>query len=272
MSARSSFYWPLRLVPEPQRSALFAVYAWCRHMDDIIDGPLLLEKKADALAQWRDFFSDHAGPTPMDQESVLLATALGAAIAAHKLPPRIFLNVLDGMEMDLAGEMRGPTLAQLEIYAHAVASAPGEACLNILGWRDSSATAFAHALGEAMQYTNILRDVTEDAELGRLYIPREALDSAGIDAEDPSIVLADARFSNAWLALGLMAEAKFHLAETLLPKNDVRSRIRPVLAMAHIYRALWDQLRRRGWKRDAPKSTFPTWRAALMTLRTAWFG
>ncbi|MBL8630066.1 MAG: squalene/phytoene synthase family protein, partial [Rhodospirillaceae bacterium] len=247
MSTQSSFYWPMRLVQEPQRSALFAIYAWCRHMDDIIDGPKSPETKAATLALWRDYFIGEQVAV-MDPDSTLVAATLAAAIAAHKLKAGLFLRVLDGMEMDLAGEMRGPSLAELENYAHAVASAPGELCLHVLGWKGSEATQFANVLGEAVQYTNILRDVEEDAAQQRLYIPREALDAAKIDAEDPNIVLADARFRDAWLALALMAEAKFHQADALMPGAAIRAKIAPALAMMEIYRALWRKLRRRGWR------------------------
>lgn len=269
---QSSFYWPMQLAPEPQRSAMFAIYAWCRYLDDIIDGTLPDDAKASAISLWRDYFSDTHHPADMDPESAMVAATLSAAMAAHNLPPRLFLRMLDGLEMDLAGEMRAPPLAVLESYAHAVASVPGELCLHVLGWRGETAAEFARALGEAVQYTNILRDVEEDAEQGRLYIPREALESAGIVAQDPDIVLTDARFANAWLALALMAEAKFHLAEVLLPNGAARQHIRPALAMMAIYRALWKQLRRRGWKPGAPKVSLPKWRAILIALRVAIFG
>lgn len=269
MSGQSSFYWPMRLTPEPQRSGLFAIYSWCRHLDDIIDGPSPSDVKATALSMWRDYFSSEFATMDLDPESTMVAVTLGAAMAAHHLSPHLFLRVLDGLEMDLAGEMRGPTLGELEVYAHAVASAPGELCLNVFGWRGPEATAFADTLGEAVQYTNILRDVEEDAGQDRLYIPREALDAARIDAEDPMIVLAHPRFDDAWLALALMAEAKFHQAESLIPSGDLRIKIRPALAMMEVYRALWKRLRKRGWQAHAPKVTLPKWRTALIAIRVA---
>jgi phytoene synthase len=261
----------MRLVPEPQRSALFAIYAWCRHMDDIIDGTSSPDAKAAHLALWRDYFTGEQVAV-MAPQSSMVATTLGVAIAAHKLPAAPFLRLLDGLEMDLAGEMRGPVLADLETYAHNVASAPGELCLAVLGWRGSDALQFANILGEAIQYTNILRDVEEDADQQRLYIPREALDAAKIDAEDPSIVLASPRFGDAWLALALMAEAKFHQADTLLPSADIRTKIRPALAMMNIYRALWRKLRKRGWRPGLPKTKVSKVHALYTAARTVLFG
>jgi phytoene synthase len=272
MSGQSSFYWPMRLAAEPQRSALFAVYAWCRYMDDIVDGAMSPDDKARAIAVWRDYFLNERSATAMNHDGLMVAMTLSAAIAAHGLPPALFLRVIDGMEMDLAGEMRAPALAALEAYAHAVAGAPGELVLHVLGWRGEDAAAFSRVLGEAVQYTNILRDVSEDAAQGRLYLPRETLDSTGIAAQDPAIVLADARVSNAWLALALMAEAKFHQAESLLPDAALRRRIRPALAMMAVYRILWKRLRRTTWHPGAAKVTVPHWRAMLATLRVAWLG
>lgn len=271
MTTQSSFHWPMRLVPEDRRAAVFAIYGWCRHLDDLIDGPAPDEAKARALATWRDFFAADT-PVAMDQQSTLVAATLGAAMAAHRLPPDLFLRVLEGMEMDLAGDMRAPVLADLARYAHAVASAPGEMCLNVLGWNGEPARAYAAALGEAMQFTNILRDVEEDAAQGRLYIPREALDAAGIVAQDPAIVLADPRFGDAWLALALMAEAKFHQADSLAPQGADRRVIRPVLAMGAIYRALWRKLRARGWRKDANRAGISKWHAAAVALKVAWLG
>lgn len=270
MSSRSSFYWPMRLAAEPQRSGLFAIYGWCRHLDDIIDGSLSADDKARAISVWRDYFLNERSATAMNHDDTMVAMTLSAAMAVHDLPPTPFLRVLDGMEMDLAGDMRAPPLAALELYAHAVAGAPGELVLAVLGWRGEDAAVFSRVLGEAVQFTNVLRDVDEDAAQGRLYLPREALDAAGIAAQDPAIVLADTRIADAWLALALMAEAKFHLAESLLPKTEIRRRIRPALAMMSVYLILLKRLRRARWQPGAAKVSVPHWRAMLATLRIAW--
>jgi len=262
----------MRLAAEPERSGLFAIYAWCRHMDDIVDGPLAPDDKARAIALWRDYFLNERSATAMNHDDTMVAMTLSAAMAVHDLPPALFLRVLDGMEMDLAGEMRSPSLAALELYAHAVAGAPGELVLAVLGWRGDAASAFSKVLGEAVQYTNILRDVAEDAAQGRMYLPRETLDAAGIAAQDPAIVLADPRLGTAWLSLAVFAEAKFHLADSLLPDAETRRRIGPALAMMAVYRILWRMLRRRTWRPSAAKVKVPHWRAMLATLRVAWLG
>ncbi|MDX2144660.1 MAG: squalene/phytoene synthase family protein [Rhodospirillaceae bacterium] len=268
-ATQSSFYWPMRLAPQPQSSGLFAVYAWCREVDDIVDGPGQPEDKAEKLLLWRKFFSDPHHATAMAPDEALLAATVSAAMAAHRLDPAVFMKIIDGFEMDLTGEMRAPSAAMLADYSACVAGAPGRLCLAIMGWRGPEADAFAHALGEAVQYTNILRDVDEDAAMGRMYVPREALDAAGIVAAEPSIVIADKRFANAWLALALMAEAKFHHADALLPP-DRRAGIRPVLAMMAVYRALWRRLRRRGWRPGQARVSVPKWQASLLALRAAW--
>jgi phytoene synthase len=267
--SQSSFYWPIRLATDPQRAALFAVYEWCRAVDDIVDGAMPAAEKAAHLLRWREFFTDPRHPATMDGDAALLAATVSAAMAAHRLEPTLFMKIIDGFEMDLADEMRAPPAAVLAEYAACVAGAPGQLCLAVLGWRGADAQAFAQALGEAVQYTNILRDVAEDAEMGRMYVPREALDAAGIAAADPAIVLADGRFANAWLALALMAEAKFHHAETLLPKERRRG-IRPALGMMAVYRSLWRRLRRRGWTADRRRVALPKWQASLVALHAMW--
>jgi phytoene synthase len=269
IAERSSFYWPMRLAPEHQRAGLFAIYAWCRAVDNIVDGPGPLDGKAEQLLRWREFFSDPHHATTMDTDAALLAATVSAAMAAHRLDPALFMKIIDGFEMDLAGEMRAPPALLLMEYAASVAAAPGRLCLAVMGWQDTHADAFAQALGEAVQYTNILRDVEEDAVMGRMYVPREALDSAGIAAAEPAIVIADRKFTNAWLALALMAEAKFHHAETLLPRDRRRS-VRPALAMMAVYRTLWRRLRNRGWRPGAPRVSIPRWQVALVALTAAW--
>jgi phytoene synthase len=158
--------------------------------------------------------------------------------------------------------MRAPATATLTAYCTRVAGVPGRMCLAVLGWRGAEADAFADAAGIAVQLTNILRDVDEDAVLGRLYVPREALLAAGIVAVDPGTAVGDPRFGRAWLAIALLAEARFAHAETL----------RPALAMLAIYRSLLAKLRRRGWRHRAPRVTLPAWRKLLIAARVLMLG
>lgn len=265
-STGSSFYWPLRLVPVAEREAFATVYAWCKRVDDLADGP---EHGAETLFAWRTWLSGHGGHR-LAADDAFLAFRLERVIAEYRIDRAWLDALLDGMTMDLAGEMRAPTTEALLGYCQRVAGMPGRMCLAILGWRGPSVNAFADAAGIAVQLTNILRDVEEDGCRGRLYIPREALDSAAIDAADPAIVLRDARFGKAWLSIALLAEARFVHADTLLP-SDMRRTVRPALAMLNIYRALLRELRRRGWRSHAPRLVLPRWRRIWIALSTLVF-
>lgn len=266
-TAGSSFYWPLRMVPVAQREAFGTIYAWCKRVDSLADDD---PSGAETLYAWRAWLAGR-GDHSLTPDDAFLAFRLERVIKEFRIDRAWLDLLLGGMIMDLAGEMRAPINEALMGYCHRVAAMPGRMCLAVLGWHGPSANAFADAAGIAVQLTNILRDVDEDAARGRLYISREALDSAGIAAADPAIVIGDPRFAKAWLATALLAEARFIHADTLL-SSDMRRTVRPALAMLAIYRALLSQLRTRGWKAKAPRLTVPTWRRWWIAVSTMAFG
>jgi len=267
-SARSSFYWPMRFAPIDQRRGMFAIYAFCSLSDAIADGPEPAEQRARLLFEWRQHVASlFEGRAPQAEgDAFAVCTALADVIARFTLPRAPFDAILDGLEMDVAEEMRGPPHAVLSTYCTRVAGAVGQLCLAIMGWRGRDADDFAMALGTAVQLTNILRDVEEDASLGRLYIPREALDASGIAAADPDIVLRDPKFADAWLGTALLAETRFHLAESLLPAQR-RKQARIALAMLAVYRALLLRLKRRGWRPGAKRLSVPRPTTLWIALR-----
>ena len=187
--SRSSFYAGMRVLPQAEREAMFAVYAFCRAVDDIADD--IDRDAADrtrALGAWRDDIAAlFAGGAPGRAELVA-----DAARDFH-LAEADFIAVIDGMAMDTAGDIRAPDAAMLDLYCDRVASAVGRLSVRIFGMTDPAATDLAHHLGRALQLTNILRDIDEDAAIGRLYLPREHLQAHGIDATDPLLVAADPR-------------------------------------------------------------------------------
>jgi squalene synthase HpnD len=223
----SSFAAGMRILPRPRREAMFAIYAFCREVDDVADGPAPAEAK---LAQLR--------PT---------TRALLRPIAEYNLPQAEFLEVLQGMESDARGSLSAPSLAELRTYCRQVAGAVGLLSIRVFGVTDSTAERFALSLGEALQFTNILRDLSEDAERGRLYLPAELLKDAGIAARDPVQVLADPRIAEACRALGQMAAADFEEAEALSQRLD-RRKLRPALLMMAVYRRLLTRLEGAGWQ------------------------
>jgi presqualene diphosphate synthase len=244
----SSFYAAMRILPPRQREAMYAVYAFCRAVDDIADegGP-----EADQLAaidRWRrDIDCLYAGGGETQ-----LTRGLGAPVETFGLKREDFLAVIDGIEMDVRRDIKAPDWEELELYCDRVASAVGRLSVRIFGLDEPSGHDLSHHLGRALQMTNILRDIDEDATVGRLYLPREALSEAGIINIDIAEVLANPKLDQASRIVAARAGGHFDEAERIMahcPRNRVRS---PRL-MAAVYRAMLDKLVARGWQAPRKK-------------------
>jgi phytoene synthase len=156
------------------------------------------------------------------------------------------------MEMEANERMRAPPLAELERYCRCVAGAVGQLSVHVFGARGPRVEQGALDLGEALQLTNILRDLTEDAERGRLYLPRELLQRHGIAESRPDLVLAHQALPTVCAALAARARQRFADAERLLAAGD-RRQLRPALVMMQVYRRTLERLIARGWQRlDQP--------------------
>jgi len=259
----STFYWPMLLLPRSKRAAMFAIYAFCRQIDDIVDEPGDIEEKRRALHAWRqEIRTIYAGGAP----STPLATALKGAVERYGLPRGELEAVIDGMSMDLSGGMRAPDLNTLGVYCRRVAGAVGMLAIRVFDRADSATEAFAVALGEALQLTNILRDLAEDSHLGRLYLPREVLLEAGITAIDPATVLAHPALPRVCEAVALRAEARFAEAERALARCR-RDRLWAAEAMMVLYRRLLTRLKARGWHDLSHGVRIKKRECALVTLR-----
>ncbi|HYG85122.1 MAG TPA: presqualene diphosphate synthase HpnD [Azospirillum sp.] len=259
----STFYWPMLLLPRSKRLAMFAIYAYCRQIDDIVDEPGEPEAKRRALHAWRhELRSLYAGGAP----SSPMAAALKGAIERYGLPRPELEAVIDGMAMDLAGTMRAPDLGTLGVYCRRVAGAVGLLAIRVFDRAESATEAFAIALGEALQLTNILRDLEEDAQLGRLYLPREVLLNVGISAIDPATVLAHPSLHLACEALALRADARFAEAEQALARCR-RERLWAAEAMMVLYRRLLTRLKARGWRDLSRNVRIKKRECAWVTLR-----
>ena len=231
---KSTFYWAMLLMPRAKRSAMFAVYGWCRLVDDIADADLPADDRRAGLdATRRDL--DRIFTTDDD-------SGLARAIRDFGLDRSWFDMVLDGLDTDIAAPLMAPDMAALDLYCRRVAGAPGRMAIAIFGCEEPEAADFAFAAGTALQLTNILRDVREDAERGRLYLPKEALVSAGIGSDDPHMVLADPRLpeAKAWLA----GQARRHYDAAEASGARCGRRRWPGLAMLRLYRRLFDRLPR----------------------------
>jgi phytoene synthase len=238
----SSFYTAMRLMPRAEREAMFAIYAFCRLVDDIADdGIRPREARARELQGWRtDLAALYAGK-PAGR-----AAFLAGPVRGFGLRHADFLAVVDGMEMDVEADLRAPDAATLDLYCDRVASAVGRLSVRVFGMQEAPGLDLAHALGRALQLTNILRDIDEDAGIGRLYLPREALLRAGIATTDPAAVAADPRLDTACRAVATQALAHFAAADRVLAARP-RGRLLAPRLMAAVYRVILQKMLAQGW-------------------------
>jgi phytoene synthase len=248
VKARTSFYWAMRLMPAEKRQAMFAVYAFCRVVDDIADGDLPDAAKLRQLQGWRAEIDRLYAGTARHA----IARALAEPVRRFDLARADFLAIIDGMEMDARGGLVGPPMDELRLYCSRVAGAVGLLSVRIFGAPRDLGQRLAEALGEAVQLTNVLRDVAEDAELGRLYLPRELLEKHGAAVTSLAAALRDPRLAAVCDDLAVLAEAQFDLAAALLDIMP-RRELRPARLILVVYRRLLHRLRRRGFARlDEP--------------------
>jgi phytoene synthase len=250
----SSFYWAMRFLPMEKRRAMFAVYAFCRQVDDIADEPGQIAAKRRALGGWRQEVERlYAGMAERP-----ITAALLRPVERFDLRKQDFLAVIDGMEMDAAERIRIADMEELHRYCDRVACAVGRLSVRIFGVPQPTGDALASALGQALQLTNILRDLKEDARRDRLYLPDALLRSRGIDVRsDAEAVLRHAAIIGVCEQISGLAARKFEEAASLAAASD-RRQVRPAIIMMEIYRRTLERLNGRGWRRWAePVSISP---------------
>jgi len=258
----SSFYSAMRLMPKAERQAMFAIYAFCRAVDDIADdGVGTRAERHEALNGWRmDLDVLYAGGNPLH------GTFLKDAILTYALRKQDFLAVIDGMDMDVAEDIRAPDLATLDLYCDRVASSVGRLSVKVFGMEDDPGFALAHHLGRALQLTNILRDLDEDASIGRLYLPREHLDAAGITTREPAMAINDPRIDAACRATAKLAHAHYREAEKIMDARP-KGRIRTPRLMGAVYAEILRRMESVGWAPPRHRVSLPKSRLAMILLR-----
>lgn len=239
----TSFFWAMRLLPAPRRDAMFAVYAFCREVDDIADEAAPEDEKRRRLAEWREEIERLFAGRPR----LPTARALREPVRAYGLRREDFLAVIEGMEMDAREAIRAPSLAELEYYCDRVACAVGRLSVRAFGATEDAADDVAFALGQALQITNILRDPKEDALRGRLYLPRELLEKHGIVTREPMEVLAHPHLPLACRDLAEIGRRRFAEADAALARC-ARGPMRPAIVMKEVYRRYLDRLIQSGWR------------------------
>jgi presqualene diphosphate synthase len=262
-ASHSSFYQAMRILPRAQREAMFEIYAFCRQVDDIADSPAPRAARREQLQEWRlDINSLYAGkPVPRTM-------GLVAPVAAFGLRREDFHGVVDGMEMDVVTDIRAPDEATLDLYCDRVASAVGRLSVRVFGMQEQDGLALAHHLGRALQLTNILRDLDEDAAIGRLYLPAQVLLRSGITATDPAAALASPSLGAVCATVVEHARRHFAQADIVMTRNP-RRRVRAPRIMAEAYAAILDALVERGWSAPRPPIHLPRGRLMWIIMRHA---
>jgi squalene synthase HpnD len=237
----SSFYAAMRILPRAQREAMFQIYSFCRHVDDIADSDGPRPERLAALQQWRDDIDAlYQGSPPARLRDYV------ASVRHFDLKREDFLAIVDGMEMDVPQDIRAPDLATLDLYCDRVASAVGRLSVRVFGLAEGDGIELAHHLGRALQLTNILRDIDEDATIGRLYLPREGLLQAGITSTDPLEAAADPALPKVCAPLVERARMHFEKADEVMARNPRRV-VRAPRIMSKYYRAILELLVTRGF-------------------------
>jgi presqualene diphosphate synthase len=260
-ASRSSFYSGMRILPRPQREAMFEIYSFCRAVDDIADDPGPRPARSEQLQRWRaDIDALYRGAAAPQ------LAGLAQAVRTFGLQREDFLAVIDGMEMDVVADIRAPDQATLAIYCDRVACAVGRLSVRVFGMAHEAGLALADHLGRALQLTNILRDLDEDAGMGRLYLPREALRGVGIISTDPATVLANPMLGEACAAIVAQASAHFRQARIIMRQNPRRV-VRAPRIMGEAYGLILDRLVARGFAPPRAAVRLPRVRILLIVLR-----
>jgi len=258
----SSFYSAMRLMPKAEREAMYAIYAFCRAVDDIADnGVGSRGERHAALEVWReDLARLCAGGAPGH------AAFLAETVARYRLRLKDFLAVIDGMDMDVEADIVAPDLARLDLYCDRVASAVGRLSIKVFGMEEGPGFRLAHHLGRALQLTNILRDLDEDAAMHRLYLPREFLMAARVSIGEPLETLNDPAIDQACREVARLAHGHYREAERILaagPKGNLRA---PRL-MGAVYSEILRRMEEAGWLPPRRRVRVPKAQLAMIVLR-----
>lgn len=260
--SKTSFGPGMRILSKPRREGMYAVYAFCREVDDIADEAGSLEEKREGLSAWRAEIDRIYEGEPQTPTGV----ALLAPVRMYNLPKEEFFLMIEGMEMDAEGPVIAPSLDQLFAYTRRVAGAAGLLSMPVFGAPQNAAgDEFAVALGDALQFTNILRDIEEDAGDGRLYLPRELLEKYDCPTTPDQIVDAKG-LPGVREEMAQIARERFAQARAALKTLDWRV-LRPALMMMGVYERYLDKMTARGWANGQPRMELSKPEKTMIALR-----
>ena len=259
--SRSNFFYAFLLLPRAQREAIFAVYAFCRLVDDAVDEGMDRAAQRRELARWREEIARVFGPEPTTHPA---AERLREAVRQFPIPRPALEEIIAGVEMDL-DRATYETFDDLYPYCYRVASAVGLCSIAIFGYRDPRAQDYAINLGVALQLTNILRDVQTDARMGRVYLPQEDLRRFGVTIDD----LREGRYTPAFVELMAFEAARardyYSRAWRGLPAADHRTLFAAEI-MGHTYFALLRAIEARRFAVFGDRVVVPTRRRLAIAL------
>lgn len=260
-----NFYHAFRLLPPEPRRAMCALYAFMRHADDLADGDEAADEKEAALVAWRRDLDAALEGRPSAWPGL---AALADVVERHAIPPSLLHEVIDGVEMDVEPR-RFAHFDDLADYCRRVASAVGLCCIHIWGFDSEGGEAerLAERCGLALQLTNILRDVREDAERGRIYLPEDDLRRFGVEPGDLAAERPSEPLRRLLAEYARKAYEYYQDGAKLVPLVDPPGR--PVLlTIVGIYRALLDEIVRRDYDVLSARARIPGWRKLAVALRS----
>ena len=234
---------------------------FCRAVDDIADDPGPRETRRAQLAKWRaDIDALYRGAAPPQ------LAGLATAVRAFDLQREDFIAIIDGMEMDVVADIRAPDRPTLDVYCDRVACAVGRLSVRVFGMQPDDGRALAHHLGRALQLTNILRDLDEDASLGRLYLPRDVLQAHGIAATDPRDVTTDPAIAAVCADIVELAGKEFREADAIMSRCP-RRQVRAPRIMGQGYWVILQALVARGFAAPRERVRLPRLKLVGIVLR-----
>lgn len=263
----SSFYSAMRILPRVERQAMYAIYAFCRAVDDIADDGIgTREERHGELELWRRDVEDVYDGKPAER-----ASFLRNAIERFALRKEDFLAVIDGMEMDVAQNICAPDFATLDEYCDNVASAVGRLSIKVFGMEEDPGFTLAYHLGRALQLTNILRDLDEDAAMNRLYLPREALMEAGLSISEPRLAISSPQIDKACRIVAGRAYEHYCATDAILAKRP-KGRLAAPRLMSAVYKTILLKMEHFGWVPPRTRIRIGKFELLMLVARRGLFG
>ncbi len=242
LSSGTSFYWGMNLLKNEQRRAMFSIYSFCRMVDDIADSKLNKNLKLKRLKEWKKKIHDLYKKI----SDGFLERELKYSISKYKLKKIDFLDIIEGMEMDINKKIVYPSRKNLELYCDKVAGAVGCLSMDVFEIRTRDSRKYAKLLGRAFQLTNILRDIHEDSLIGRCYIPRELIRKYININTNPKVLIEESKFKSVCKDLIDETERYYFLAGEISKKFD-QTKLKAPKLMKAMYKEIFKKICSENW-------------------------